>query len=316
MMQAAGDNVARIGLLRSMLLVRSFEQALLRQPNHGFQLLSSGEEAVAVGLCAALGAGDQLLASGRSIGPALARGLDPGLVMAELLGKATGPCRGKGGRGHLAQPSAGFFGAHAVVGGNISIAGGVALAMQAQGQSAIVACVFGDGACGSGALHETLNVAALWKLPLLFVCDNNQYSVSTPRSEALAPERLSDLAKPFGIPGLTVDGMDVLAVRDAATGFVDRARAGHGPSFLECVSHRFASHSTLTRDTRSAEEMTAIRELCPIRRLASRLQADGTLSAAALGELQVEVDEVVARAVRFALAAPYPERSEALSDVT
>src|ERR1700690_796746 len=149
-----------LDLLRSMLLIRAFEEALVRQPDHGFQLLSSGEEAVAVGLCAALRADDQLISSGRSIGPALARGLEPGLVMAELLGKSSGPCRGRGGRGPLAQPAAGFFGAHAVVGGNLSIAAGVSLALQLQGESAIVACVFGDGACGSGALHETLNIAA------------------------------------------------------------------------------------------------------------------------------------------------------------
>ena len=157
---------------------------------------------------AALNAGDQLLTSGRSIAAALARGLEPGAVMAELLGKSAGPCRGKGGRGHLPQPSAGFFGAHAVVAGNLSIAAGAALAAQMQRSGTIVACLFGDGACGAGALHETLNVAALWKLPLLLVCDNNQYSVSTPRSEALSPNLLSDLAKPFGIPAISVDGMD------------------------------------------------------------------------------------------------------------
>src|SRR5664279_3014423 len=213
-----------LGLLRSMMLVRAFEGALMRAPDHGFQLLSSGEEGVAVGVCAGLIADDQLLSSGRSIAPALARGLDPRTVMAELLGKVAGPCGGRGGRGHLAQPSAGFFGAHAVVGGNLTVAAGVALAAQIQGRSSIVACIFGDGACGSGALHETMNIAALWKLPLLLVCNNNQYSVATPRSEMLAPARLSDLARPFGIPALTVDGMDVLAVRDAAIAFAERAR--------------------------------------------------------------------------------------------
>jgi TPP-dependent pyruvate/acetoin dehydrogenase alpha subunit len=311
----AEHNADGIELLRSMLLIRRFEEALLRERDHGFQLLSQGQEAVSVGLCAALGADDQLLVSGRSIGPALARGLDPALVMAELLGKISGPCRGKGGRGHLAQPSAGFFGAHAVVGGNIAIAAGVALASQAREHPTVVACMFGDGACGSGALHETLNIAALWKLPLVFVCDNNQLSVSTPRTEALAPAQLSDLARPFDIPGTTVDGMDVLAVRDAALAFVDRARTGQGPSFLECISQRFASHSTLTRETRSAEEMAAIRALCPIRRLAARLESEGSLSAVGLARLQSEVDGVVGQAVRFAAAAPYPDRSEALSDV-
>ena len=302
-------------MLRSMLLIRAFENALMRRRDHGFQLLSSGQEAVAVGLCAALAAGDQLLTSGRSIGPALARGLEPGAVMAELLGKSAGPCRGKGGRGHLAQPSAGFFGAHAVVAGNLSIAAGVALAAQLQGRAIIVACLFGDGACGAGALHETLNIAALWKLPLLLVCDNNQYSVSTPRSEALAPRQLSDLAKPFGIPSLTVDGMDVAAVQDAASGFAERARSGQGPSFLECVSDRFASHSTSVRETRTPEEMAAIKKRCPILRFAARLEAEGSLSSAARVRLEREVEDAVSQAIHDADAAPYPKPSEALSDV-
>jgi pyruvate dehydrogenase E1 component alpha subunit len=294
-----------------MMLIRAFEAALVARPDHGFQLLSSGEEAVAVGLCAALGADDQLLSSGRSIGPALARGLDPGRVMAELLGRTAGPNRGKGGRGHLAQPSAGFFGAHAVVGGNLTIAAGVALAFQVEGRPGVVACVFGDGACGSGALHETLNIAALWRLPLLLVCDNNQMSVSTPVGEGLAPRRLSDLAAPFGLPGVTVDGMDVLAVREAAARLVARARAGEGPGLLECVSERFSSHSTATRETRPAAVMAAVRARCPIERLAGELALDGAARAA----LQAEVEAEVARAVAFAEASPFPDPAEALSDV-
>ncbi|MDR3418134.1 MAG: thiamine pyrophosphate-dependent dehydrogenase E1 component subunit alpha [Nevskia sp.] len=304
-----------VELLRSMMLIRAFEAALMSRPDHGFQLLSAGEEAVAVGLCAALTADDQLLCSGRSIGPALARGLDPNLVMAELLGKSAGPCRGKAGRGHLSQPAAGFLGAHAVVGGNLSIAAGAALAMKLQRRPGIVACIFGDGACGAGALHETLNIAALWQLPLLLVCDNNQISVSTPRSEALAPQRLSDLAQPFGIPGATVDGMDVLAVRDAAQRFADRARSGSGPALLECVSWRFATHSTSTRDTRPAGEIEAIKARCPIKRLTAELEATGHLGRHACEQLQRDVDAAAAAALRFADAAPYPDVSEVLTDV-
>ncbi|SFK35349.1 thiamine pyrophosphate-dependent dehydrogenase E1 component subunit alpha [Methylocapsa palsarum] len=305
----------RVLLLRSMMLIRAFEAALLRNPGHGFQLLSSGEEAVAVGLCAALTADDQLLTSGRSIGPALARGLDPGRVLAELLGKSAGPCQGKGGRGHIAEPSAGFFGAHAVVGGNLTIAAGVALALQSLGSKAIVACLFGDGACGGGALHETLNIAALWKLPLVLVCDNNRYSVSTPRAAALAPEYLSDIAKPFGVPGQTVDGMDVMAVLEAARGFVELARSGGGPSFLECVSFRFSSHSTATRDTRTPAELDAARSHCPIELMAGRLAAEGLLAPDVRAELEHDVAEAVSAAASFAEASPFPDPSEALSDV-
>ena len=304
-----------IALLRPMMLIRAFEEALMRRPDHGFQLLSSGEEAVAVGLCAVLRPEDALLSSGRSIGPALARGLDPGAVMAELLGRASGPCGGKGGRGHLAQPAAGFFGAHAVVGGNLTIAAGVALAYRLERRPGIVACVFGDGACGEGALHETMNVAAAWKLPLLLVCDDNGWSVSTPRSEALAPERLSDLAAPFRMPGVTVDGMDVVAVRDAAQALAAHVRSGAGPAFLECVSERFATHSTATRETRPATEMAAIRDRCPIRQYAARLEAEGALGAGKREQLEREVADTVASALRFAEAAPFPDAAEALRDV-
>jgi TPP-dependent pyruvate/acetoin dehydrogenase alpha subunit len=304
-----------VDLLRSMLRIRAFEQALLGRRDHGFQLLSSGQEGVAVGLCSALRPDDQLLTSGRSIGPALARGLDPGLVMAELLGKSAGPCGGRGGRGHLAQPSAGFFGAHAVVGGNLTISAGVALAAQFAGEGRIVACIFGDGACGSGALHETLNIAALWKLPLLLVCDNNGYSVSTPRSGALAPDRLSDLALAFGIPHATVDGMDVLAVVAATAAFAERARTGGGPSFLECLSERFATHSTATRETRPVAELRAIKARCPILRLATHLESAGLLNAASRGALEREVASEIDEALRFADAAEYPPPSELLRDV-
>jgi pyruvate dehydrogenase E1 component alpha subunit len=307
-----GDRVSR---LRAMMLIRTFEAALAARPDRGFQLFSSGEEAVAVGVCAAMRPDDQLLTSGRSIGPALARGLDPGAVMAELLGRVAGPNRGKAGRGHLAQPAAGFFGAHAVVGGNLSIAAGAALAMQVEGRAGAVVCLFGDGACGAGALHETLNIAALWKLPLVLVCDNNQLSVATPRAQALAPQRLSDLASPFGVRGVTVDGMDVAAVEAAAAGVLVRARAGEGPAFLECLAERFMSHSTATRETRSAAEMAAVRARCPIERLAGELIQAGALDVAGRAALQAEVDAEVARAIAFAEAAPFPDPAEALADV-
>jgi TPP-dependent pyruvate/acetoin dehydrogenase alpha subunit len=304
-----------VKLLRSMMLIRAFEESLMRLPRPGFQLLSSGQEGVAAGVCAGMAPADQLLCSGRSLGPALARGLDPRAVMAEVLGKASGPCKGKGGRGHLAQPDLGFFGAHAVVGGNLAVAAGVALAAQLRQTSAVVVCLFGDGACGAGVLHETLNLAALWQLPLLLVCDNNQYAISTPVRQALAPTRLSALAQPFGLPGQTVDGMDVLQVRDKVAEFVDRARAGQGAALLECVSYRFAAHSSSARETRDAEEIRDWTTRCPIRMLADRLVAEALLSPADLIHLRHEVAEEVAAAVRFAEAAPDVAVSEVLEDV-
>lgn len=309
------EGASELVLLRTMMLIRGFEESLERRRDHGFQLFSSGEEAVAVGLCAALTSDDQLLCSGRSIGPALARGLDPGEVMAELLGKSAGPCRGKGGRGHLAAPALGFFGAHAVVAGNLTIAAGAALAMQQQKQPGLVACIFGDGACGSGALHETLNMAAIWKLPLLLVCNNNQYSISTPAVQVLAPRQLASIALPFGIPTQTVDGMDVLAVREAVEDMTAAIRSGKGPAFLECVSYRFSTHSTATRETRPAAELEEWKGRCPILRLTSHLTEVGSLSDDARKQLADDVAKTIDDAIAFADAAPWPALSEALTDV-
>jgi len=301
--------------LRMMMLIRAFETALAKRKDHGFQLLSSGEEAVAVGLCSALTEKDQLLTGGRSIGPALARGVDPGRLAAELLGRTAGINRGKGGRGHLSDLESGFFGAHAVVGGNISIAAGVALAKKMDGKGGLVAILFGDGATGAGALHETLNIATIWKLPILFVCNNNQLSVSAPRAEMLAPKRLSDFGTSFGLPSRTVDGMDFEVVSAAAMAAAKSIRAGEGPAFLECVSERFAAHSTTARETRNKDELARIKTLCPIRREMERVRAAGLIAADAEKTFAEETEARVAEAFAFADASPHPHRDEALTDV-
>jgi TPP-dependent pyruvate/acetoin dehydrogenase alpha subunit len=301
--------------LRSMMLIRAFEEALAKRPDHGFQLLSTGEEAVAVGLCSALAPGDQLLTGGRSIGPALARGCDPRRVMAELLGKSSGTNRGKAGRGHLADPAVGFFGSHAVVGGNISVAAGVALSMQLSRKNSIAIVLFGDGAFGAGALHEALNIAATWKLPLLFVCNNNQLSVSTPRATALAPKKLSDIGRAFGVPSQTIDGMDVNIVADAAQEAVNWVRGGSGPAFLECISFRFASHSTNSREMRSKAELAEIRTYCPILKQTAALRMVGVIDDAGEVQLKHDVANVVAEAISFADRSEFPHPAEAVTDV-
>lgn len=303
----------RLPLLRSMMLIRAVEERLMSRADGGFQLYSSGEEAVAVGLCAALAPQDQILSSGRAIAPALARGLDPAAVVAELLGRASGTNRGKAGRGHIADPGGGFFGAHTVVAGNLTIAAGVALACQQAGKGAIAACIFGDGACGAGVLHETLNIAALWRLPLLFVCNNNGLSVSTPVERSVAAAPLAALAAPHGIPSAVVDGMDIIAVRDAAAAFATNARAGGGPAFLECRSERFSSHSSATRETRSRAEMTLVRQRCPIIRLRTELEHAGM--GGAVAALERTVAEEAERAFALADAAPRPAIDEAIRDV-
>jgi TPP-dependent pyruvate/acetoin dehydrogenase alpha subunit len=298
-------------MLQAMARIRAFETALAGRRDHGFQLLSSGEEAVAVGLSAALKDGDQLLTGGRSIGPAIARGIDARFVMAELLGKTTGINGGRAGRGHLSDAKSGFFGAHAVVAGNISIAAGVALAKQMDKDGSIVAVLFGDGACGSGALHETLNMAANWKLPLLFVCNNNQWSVSTARQDALAPARLSDIGATFGLPARTIDGLDVEGVADALSEAAETVRAGHGPAFVECLSIRLRSHSTTARETRKRDALAELRTHCPIQRQIARLG----LSTEMVEALEQDAAEFASTALAFAEASAYPNAAEVLVNV-
>jgi TPP-dependent pyruvate/acetoin dehydrogenase alpha subunit len=301
--------------LRAMLLLRTFEAALLRQPKPGFQLLSRGEEAIAVGICAALERTDPFLCSGRSIGPALARGVPAGGLLAELIGKDGGPNRGRAGRAHVSMPSVGLFGAHGVVGGNLTVAAGVAMAQQQLGTGAVALCLFGDGACGAGTLHETLNIAALWRLPLVLACDNNGYAVSTPVREAIAATRLIDLAAPFGVPAAVVDGTDVDAVAAAVSEAVAAARAGEGPRFLELKCARMAPHSTLTREERPPAEMEELLGRDPIVLYEQRLRAARLLDDAMLAGMRAEVDAEVAEAEQFALAAAWPDPEAAVLDV-
>lgn len=314
-MSALAGADERLRRLRAMRLAEAFEAALLRQPNPGFQLLSRGEEAVAVGICAALAPHDPLLTSGRSIAPALARGVPPGALLAELVGKDGGPNRGRAGRGHVSMPSIGFFGAHAVVGGNLTVAAGVALANQQLGTGAVTACLFGDGACGAGALHETFNVAALWKLPLVLVCNDNGYAVSTPVSQAVAAPRLGELSRAFGIPAVEVDGCDVDEVAAAVGDAVAGARRGEGPRFVVARSVRLSPHSTATREERSPGELAEIRSRDPIPAYRRRLRADGVLDDGAEAALEAQVAAEIAAAERFAASAPWPDGAEAVADV-
>lgn len=309
----AGD-ADRLQRLQDMLLLRSFETLLLRQPNPGFQLLSRGEEAVAVGLCAALERTDQLLTSGRSIGLALARGVPPGGLLAELVGKDGGPNRGRAGRAHVSMPSIGLFGAHGVVAGNLSVAAGVALAQQFLNTAAVTCCVFGDGACGAGALHETLNIAALWQLPLLFVCNNNGFAVSTPVHKAISVAALVDLAAPFRIPAAVVDGTDVDAVTQAARAAVAQIRAGGGPRFLEIRCVRMGTHSTATREERSAECLAGFADADPLLLYERRLRSENVLSDCDWSRIQTEVGAAMEAAEQFVAAASWPDADEALLD--
>jgi TPP-dependent pyruvate/acetoin dehydrogenase alpha subunit len=297
-----------------MLLLRSFEAALLRQPKPGFQLLSRGEEAVAVGVCASLQRTDPLLCSGRSIALAVARGVPAGGMLAELIGKDGGPNRGRAGRAHVSMPAVGLYGAHGVVAGNITVAAGVALAQLQLGTGAVTACLFGDGACGAGALHETFNIAALWQLPLLLICNNNGYAVSTGVRQGIGVKRLTDLAAPFSIPAVSVDGTDVDAVASATLEAVTAIRAGHGPRFLELCCTRMGAHSTATKEERSTEDQEKFSDSDPLILYERRLRHDGALDEAEWTRIQSQVAAEIADAERFVEAAPWPDPEAAVLD--
>ena len=305
----------RLHRLTAMIRLREFEAALLRQPKPGFQLLSRGEEATAVGICTALKQSDPLLCSGRSIGLALARGVPPGGLLAELIGKDGGPNRGRAGRAHVSMPSVGLHGAHGVVGGNLSVAAGVALAQQQLGTRAVTCCVFGDGACGAGSLHETLNVASLWQLPLLFICDNNGYAVSTPVKQGVAAKSLTDLAAPFAVPARVVDGTDVDQVASAVAEAAASIRAGKGPRFLEIRCVRMATHSTLTREERPSEEVGRFAASDPLLIYQRRLLDEGILDDEVWNRMRAEVAAEMAVAEKFVEAAPWPDAEAAVLDV-
>ena len=297
-----------------MLRLREFENTLLRQSKPGFQLLSRGEEAIAVGVCTVLEPADPLLCSGRSIGMALARGVPAPGLLAELVGKDGGPNRGRAGRAHVSMPSAGLWGAHGVVAGNLSVAAGVALAQQQRNTGRVTACVFGDGACGAGALHETLNIAALWHLPLLLVVDNNGYAVSTPVGQGLAAASLTDFAAPFGVPAAAVDGTDVDAVVTAMAEAVAAIRSTGGPRFLEMRCTRMGPHSTLTKEERSAEEVQRFQACDPLWRYETRLRGLGVLDDTALAQVRAGVDAEMRAAEQFVAEAPWPDPEEAFRD--
>src|SRR5256884_1194727 len=236
-------------MYRRMVMIRLFEEQVndlyTRALMPGLDDLYIGEEAVAVGVCAALEPADYITSTHRGHGHCLAKGASVNRMFAELLGKEPGYCRGKGGSMHIADPDTGNLGANAIVGGSAGIATGAALSAKMRGSGQVAACFFGDGALGQGLLYETMNMAALWKLPVIYVCENNLYGEYTPCGETIAGEILAR-AKAFGIHAETVDGQDVQAVNATMKRLVERARRGKGPAFVECRTYRYYGHHVAT----------------------------------------------------------------------
>jgi pyruvate dehydrogenase E1 component alpha subunit len=298
-------------LLRQMCTARAFEekaeQLYTLGKIHGTMHLSIGMEASAVGAIAALRADDLILSTHRGHSHCIAKGADLNRMVAEFMGKEVGYCRGRGGSMHIADVEGGNLGANGVVGGGIPIAVGVGLSLKMQKRDQIILCFFGDGAANLGPFHEALNMAAIWKLPVVFVCENNQYAMSFSVKRAFAIERISERAAAYGMPGVTVDGNDLMAVYQAVSQAVERARSGEGPSLVENVTYRWRGHSKSDANRyRSREEIEAWKQKCPIERFRARLIEEGALTEEEAARIEQEAYAVVEAAVEFAEASPEP----------
>ena len=309
-----------LALLRGMLRIRRFEEKCAELYSagkiQGFLHLYIGEEAVAVGSLQALTPEDAIVSTYREHGHALARGLAPGAVMAEMYGKANGCCRGRGGSMHLFDVSRRFYGGNAIVGGGLPLAVGLALADKLQARPRVTACIFGDGAVAEGEFHESLNLAALWKLPVHFLCENNLYAMGTHLARHQAQTDIARKAEGYGLPGEAADGMDVLAVEAATREAVEVVRRGDGPRLLEARTYRFRAHSMYDAELyRSKEEVEQWKARDPIPVFARRLREWGLLADADLAALEKDVAAEVAEAVAFAEAGPWEPVEDLTKDV-
>ena len=305
-----GEKDHGIHLLQQMVRIRRFEERCAELYSHslirGFLHLDIGEEACAVGVIDTLSPDDAVVATYREHGHALARGISMRATMAELEGKVEGCSRGRGGSMHLFDAATRFYGGNAIVGGGLPIAVGLALADHLQGRRAVTACFFGDGAVAEGEFHESMNLAALWHLPVLFCCENNLYAMGTALDRSESETDLSLKAASYRVPAWEVDGMDVLAVEDAARSAVETVRAGGGPHFLELRTYRFRAHSMYDPDRyRDKAEIEQWKLRDPIALLATRLTASGVLTEGDLERIESEVGAEVDDAVAFAEAGTY-----------
>jgi pyruvate dehydrogenase E1 component alpha subunit len=311
----------KLEMLRSMLLTRRFEESLTELCKNqgkipGMMILSTGQEAVGSGTCAALSAGDVIISNHRSHSHLLAKGADPKVLMAEIYGKRTGCNKGKSGTLHLAVPEVNALCTTTVVGGGLPISVGVAFAQQYKMQNEITVCFFGDGAADEGAFHESLNLASLWNLPVVFVCENNRYAGAQRMEEHTKIENIADRAAGYAMPGEVVDGNDSAAVYEVVLKARERAVAGQGPTLVECKTYRWRGHGEADHQHyQPKEEIAAWKERCPISKLTGEMLSQGLITDAELQKMEAEVCEIVEEAVRFAEQSPYPEVEEALEDV-
>jgi pyruvate dehydrogenase E1 component alpha subunit len=309
-----------IELYRQMLLIRRFEEksaeAYVAGKIGGFCHLYIGQEAVGVGALSAIGKADYVLASYREHGLALAKGMSARSIMAELFGKATGCSKGKGGSMHMFDKSLGFLGGHAIVGGQIPLATGTAFATKYQGTDQVTLCFFGEAAVNQGAFHESLNMAQLWKLPCIYICENNQYGMGTSLARSMSLRDISQKSCAYEMISEFVDGMDVLAVREATLRAVERARKDYLPTLLEIRTYRFMGHSMSDPGNyRTRAEIEKHQERDPIKLFSASLLEEKVVDSKKLEEIDAKVREVVEDSLRFAEESPLPDPAELYTDI-
>jgi len=308
-------------MLRQMLTIRRFEERASDDYQagkiHGVVHCYIGEEAVAVGVCSALEKTDRIISTHRGHGHCIAKGADLNRMMAELYGRQTGYCKGKGGSMHIADFGIGMLGANGIVAGGIAIVTGAGLAAQMEGKGGVAVSFFGDGASNAGPFHECLNIAATWKLPMLYVCENNMWAANTPAAKTHAMPDVAGRAAGYGIPGVVVDGNDVIAVYQAANQAVDRARSGQGPTLIECKTYRWRSHTERRGqpDSRDKAEIESWQRRDPIALLERQLREQGELDDAGLGTVEGGIMAALEAAAAFADASPFPLPEQATDDV-
>jgi len=306
---------------RRMLLIRKFEYRVkdlfVEGKIPGFVHLYAGEEAVAVGVCANLRRDDYVTSTHRGHGHCIAKGADVKRMMAELFGKRTGYCKGKGGSMHIADFSVGMLGANGMVGAGLPLATGAGLSIKMRGTDQVAVCFFGDGAVDQGTFHESLNLASLWKLPVIFVCENNSYFESTHISRHLSAKTVADFAAAYRVPSVTVDGNDVVAVHSSVEEAVERARKGQGPMLIECITYRWEGHEEGEPWTtyRTMEEVEEWKKKDPIKRHGGLLLEKRVSTEEEIKRIEEQVDAEIKEAVKFAEESPWPKPEEALEDV-
>ncbi|MHB1004407.1 MAG: thiamine pyrophosphate-dependent dehydrogenase E1 component subunit alpha [Chloroflexota bacterium] len=309
-----------VPMFERMWMIRAFEEAVAEIYRKGQARGSAhaciGQEASAVGACWPLRKDDYVVSNHRGHGHCIAKGMDVKRMMAEIMARETGYCRGKGGSMHVADVSLGVLGANGIVGAGLPIAVGAGLAIRLRGSDQAALAFFGDGAANTGSFHESLNLAAVEKLPVVYICENNGWGLNMAADRALSVEHVADRAVAYGIPGLMVDGNDVMAVYEAVGEAVSRARKGRGPTLVECKTYRWLKHSIMTPvDVRPAEEIEEWKHRDPLMRTRHVLSDRGMLSDAELDAVEAKAREAIREAVAFALASPAPVAAQAYEDI-